>query len=75
MKWFGEFEGDAPWKKSEDRIPTPVDEPCFYCRDPIRDGERGYILKMATGEAATWHDKCLIRSFVDMARRGGAKAS
>lgn len=41
--WFGESWG-APINSIQPRFETPVDENCFFCREPILATDQGYVM-------------------------------
>lgn len=72
-RWFGEpWPDDGPpyaavCQDETYRVPTPVGQPCLYCPEPIKDGDRGIVVRQLNpgpSLSGAMHIDCLIRVVV-----------
>lgn len=57
MKWFGSAwnsQGICALRASE---PTPLDERCVLCDQPIKAGDRGLLVPHLAADDTEWHDR------------------
>lgn len=62
--WFGT--GWNPDKCGpEEQVPTPIGEPCAWCKEPIEDGDVGYFIPAVPSYIDyPYHRACGTRVFV-----------
>lgn len=61
MKYFGPKDFNPPQERTE----TPVGEPCSYCEEPIKEGDRGFTIPIAGSDSeAPYHHPCFIRTII-----------
>lgn len=72
--YFGE-KWHAPVCEIEEQVPTPVGESCMWCREPILDGEQGFVRRNLAYEekpasnrfrftATAVHRECDLRAII-----------
>ncbi len=60
MKRFG-----PNWGRDLEEVPTPVGAPCFYCEEPIVEGDLGVVMPFMDVDGdkeVAEHRECLLRS-------------
>ena len=57
MKWFGIALVDP----EQAQVPTPVGQPCGFCREPIQIGDRGCTIPDFAGFENPFHFECHMR--------------
>lgn len=66
LKWFG-VSWDAPVNTLCEHVPTPIDEPCAFCKDPIHWDHRGVLMAHVERSRTVyrpWHLDCFLRTIV-----------
>lgn len=68
MKWFGEsWNGYVCEQKRHAK--TPVGDACIYCKEHIKENDRGLLIPRAfqddsTPEESIWHLDCFLKSII-----------
>lgn len=64
MRWFGPT-WDAPVNEETEEVPTPEEQRCLYCRQPIIRGERGVMMPTSDGvEEVAVHLHCFTKAVI-----------
>lgn len=64
MRWFGKDWG-APVNESCEQAPRPVGELCLDCREPIEEGDDGFLIPFMSMDGGQGEKPHHYRCFVE----------